>query len=122
VQALTKASKSFAKIRFSAFGVTSTVGVEATEVDTSREAEFDIARTGSPASAFISNIILQSSIWINVKFDRLYQASEASIILSSVIVISVVLGVINMLFRPIYAQPVFRNLKFFCSIAKRQKT
>lgn len=118
VQALTKTPQSLAKIRFLALEISSTVSVQTTKVDTSGEAEFDIARARSPTSAFVGYIIFHTGIRIDVELNWLHQASETGIILSSIIIIRVVLWIINVLFRPVDTKSIVCHLEFFRSITK----
>jgi hypothetical protein len=121
MKTLAKTTKSFAKICLLTLGVSSTVRVESAEVDTSGEGELDISSTCCPAAILIGNVVLHSSIAIDLELNGLNRTSKTRIILPSIVVVSITLGIINMLFWSIDAKSLVCDLELFCSIAKREE-
>ena len=91
-------------------------------MNASSHAELYIAGTCCPSSIFIGNVVFHASIHVDLELNLLDRTSKTRIILASVQVISIVLGIVNVLFWPIYTEPFFRNFKLASGISKGQET
>jgi hypothetical protein len=82
------------------------ISLTSTEMNTSGETKFDVARTRSPTT-FSSNVILHAGLGINFQLDGLNRTTETKIILPCILIISIILWVVDMLLGPIDSKAFF---------------
>ncbi|KAG7147775.1 hypothetical protein HYQ46_003363 [Verticillium longisporum] len=75
------------------------------------------------ASPLIRNVVLHASLGVDGKLDALINGTtKSTVISSSILVIGIVLGVIDVLLRAVAAEPVSRHLELLRAIAKGEET
>lgn len=121
MKSLSKTTESFAEICFLASSMTCTIGIKTSKMYTARHAELYIASTSSPPTLLVGNVVLHACVHVDLEFDLLHRTSEAWIELSGIIIIGVVFGIVDVLFRSVDTKTFFSNLEFLGSIAKREE-
>ena len=82
----------------------------------------DVLGRRHDSSLLIGNVVLHAGSRINSQLDFLvYGPSQAAVVLSGILVISVILGIVNVVFRTVAAQAGGRDLEFARAVAKRQE-
>lgn len=87
-------------------------------MNASSHAELYIAGTCCPSSIFIGNVVFHASIHVDLELNLLDRTSKTRIILASVQVISIVLGIVNVLFWSVDAKSFLCDFKLLSGIAE----
>lgn len=118
MKTLTQASKCLAQVRLLSARSTSTMSVNAAEMNTSRNAVSNVAGTGCPSTTFIGDVILHTRARIDQEFLLLDRPSEARIVLPCVFVVGIILWVVNVLLGAVDSQSLLGDLELSGSITK----
>jgi hypothetical protein len=121
MKTLTQAPKSLAQVCIFAARSTSTMSVNAAKVNTSCYAVSDVARAGCPSTTVIGDVILHTCGRIDQELLFLDGASETGIVLPCVLVVSIVLGVVNVLLGAVDTESLLGDLEFPRGITERQE-
>ena len=71
----------------------STIGIHSSVVDAARQTVSDVGGAGVPIAAFVGDVVLHSSVGVDLEFDLAHGGSESLVVLTGILVISVVFGV-----------------------------
>lgn len=97
--------------------------VIATKLDASAKKISHVLSGSHDIGPFVRNVIFHARLGIDGQLSRFINGpSKAAVILPSILVVGVVFGVVNVIFRAIAPKTVSSNLEFARTIAKGQET
>jgi len=90
-------------------------------VDTTSEAESQVAGAGSPTSALVRDIILHAGAWVDFQLPRVNKATQPLVIFARILTIGIAKRIVNVLLGSIDAKAFFGDLELLGGVAMRQE-
>lgn len=79
-------------------------------------------RRSHDIGTLVGNVVLHSSLPVDRELDALiYGTAQSSVVLAGILVISIVLGIVDMIFRSVAAEALGGDLELLRTIAKTQE-
>ena len=102
-----------------ALSLVSATSVAPAKTDTAGKEIPNKTGRGSDTDALVSDVVLHTSVWVDGELDSLvYRATKSSVIVTSVHIVGIIFGVINMFFGAIATEAVGSNFKLLGSEAE----
>ena len=97
--------------------------ISSTELDAFSKESADVQSRGHDAGSFVCNVILHSRLGINSQLDTLVdRSSKSPIVLCRILVVCIVFGIIDVVFRTVATKSFSCHFEFLCAETESHET